>query len=480
VSAGARTAAAAAPEVTAVAPDDWRAAFGAALAEGRFLSLFAARDAAGAPEVRAALASGERVRILRTPVADGAVPSVVGLAPAAEWDEREARDLHGVRFDGHDPHRALAAHPADPGAWMTPVEGPHVHQVAVGPIHAGVIESGHFRFHVVGERVLHLDLRLFYKHRGLERAAEGQAPERGLALAARACGACAVANAVAYAQAHEAACGLWPDPGLRRVRTLLLELERIYNHLNDIGAICAGIGFAAGNMAFAALKERAQRVNRALTGHRFLFGAVRLGRSDLRVALSAAAAARAELRAVGADAAVLWRQILFDASVRDRVAGAGVLPRAEAERLGCTGPSARASGVARDARSASPRLWYPGFRPALPPDPAGDVAARLEARAVELPAALAIADDLLGAPIGPGAAVPDEGPSAHGVGAVEGPRGETTCVLELREGRVARMRLRAASYANWPAVARAAAGAILPDFPLVNKSFELCYACADR
>ncbi len=151
--------------------------------------------------------------------------------------------------------------------------------MAVGPIHAGVIESGHFRFHVVGERILHLDPRLFYKHRGLERAAEGREPVEGLAFAQRACGACAVANSVAYALACEGVLGLMPSRELRRARTLLLELERLYNHLNDIAAICAGVGFAAGNMAFAALKERAMRLNDFLAGHRFLFGSIELGGS---------------------------------------------------------------------------------------------------------------------------------------------------------------------------------------------------------
>ncbi|HEU5320346.1 MAG TPA: TSUP family transporter, partial [Methylomirabilota bacterium] len=159
---------------------------------------------------------------------------------------REARDLHGVTFAGHSPHRPLVHHPADLAAWTTPVHGEDVHQVAVGPIHAGVIESGHFRFHLVGERILKLDPRLFHKHRGLERAAEGRTPFQARAVVQRACAACAVTNGVAYAQAVEQALGLWPDDDLRRMRTLLLELERLYNHLNDIGAVCAGVGLAAG------------------------------------------------------------------------------------------------------------------------------------------------------------------------------------------------------------------------------------------
>ena len=172
---------------------------------------------------------------------DGRVPSVVDLAPAAGWDEREAADLYGIGFDGHEPLRPLLDHDAPLDRWTVPVRGHDPYDVAVGPIHAGVIESGHFRFRVVGDRILHVDVRLFYKHRGLERAAEGATLEDGLAYAARACAACAVTNSVAYAHACEEALGLAPTPELARVRTILLELERVWSHLNDIAAICAGV-----------------------------------------------------------------------------------------------------------------------------------------------------------------------------------------------------------------------------------------------
>ena len=187
---------------------------------------------------------------LETVVAqDGAVPTIVDLAPAAGWDEREAHDLQGVGFAGHEPLRPLVDHDLRLDRWTVPVRGHDAFQVAVGPIHAGIIESGHFRIHVVGERILHLDARLFYKHRGLERAAEGHTLDEGLAYASRACAACAVANGVAYAHACEDALGLAPDVELARVRTILLELERMWSHLNDLAAICAGVGLAAGNNA---------------------------------------------------------------------------------------------------------------------------------------------------------------------------------------------------------------------------------------
>ena len=289
-----------------------------------------------------------------------------------------------------------------------------------------------------------------------------------------------MANTVAFAHAVEQASGLRPDTATRRARTLVLELERLYNHVNDLGAICAGVGFAPGAMAFASFKERAQRIVLGLTGHRFMFGSVTVGGSRLAVPASTAAWARSALADLMRDVTPAWRALLFDASLRDRVTGAGVLPRGEALRLGTVGPAARASGVRGDVRGESPRLWYPGFHPALPPTPDGDVAARMEARAVELAQTFPMLDELLSPPPRPGTTVREGSRSAHGAGRVESARGETSCVVELDGPRVRRVHLRTSSYANWPSVIRAATGGLLSDFPLVNKSFELCYACVDR
>jgi Ni,Fe-hydrogenase III large subunit len=406
------------------------------------------------------------------------IPTIVDLVPAAEWPEREAHDLYGMRFTGHEPLRPLLSH--EDGEWRVPVQGGGVHEVAVGPIHAGVIESGHFRFHNVGERILLLDLRLFYKHRGLERAAEGSTLEDGIAFAQRACAACAVSNSIAYAQAAEQLLGLAPTPELARARTVLLELERLYNHLHDLSAICAGVGFAAGAMAFAAGKEEAQRVNAALAGHRFLFGAVAVGGSAVEIAAAGAASAAQQIERIHDAASRNWREMLFNASVQDRLRGVGTLSRHEAVRLGAVGPAARASGVDDDVRTTAVGLCYKGFRPSLPTRRGGDVAARAEIRHVEIVASAKILVSLLDGPL-QAARARDVAPEGNvGVGRVEGPRGETVCCLEAAGGTVTRLHLRTASYRNWPVLARVVPGNLLPDFPLINKSFELCYACADR
>jgi Ni,Fe-hydrogenase III large subunit len=461
-----------------VAVGAWREQISTVLAGGaRFGGAWASGQA-----WRALILSPGHRRVLSCDAPDARVDTIVDFVEAAAWDEREAHDLHGLEFTGHDPMRPLAAHPDELATWTTPVSGDGVHQVAVGPIHAGVIESGHFRFHVVGERILTVDPRLFYKHRGLERAATGLTPDQALAYAGRACAACAATNTIAYASAVEDALGRSAAPNVRIARTLLLELERLYNHLHDISAICAGVGFAPGTMTFAALKDRAQQVNADLTGHRFMFGAVAVARSDLSCDEPAVDQARSQLRDIRSDAAAAWRDLEFAGSMQARLDDIGILSHDDALRLGAVGPAARAADVDHDARTDSPQLWYSGFAPARLPDATGDVAARLRIRVAEIETSCDLLDELLATPIEPGVASATRAPTTLGVGIAESPRGQTTCTVEVsgQPSRIERLHLRTGSYANWPAVAHAAAGNLLPDFPLINKSFELCYACVDR
>ncbi|HUF00920.1 MAG TPA: NADH-quinone oxidoreductase subunit C [Gaiellaceae bacterium] len=442
-----------------------------------FAGLYAV--AAGGPVRTVLVSDGGELRIETVAPIDGAVPSIVDLAPAG-WDEREAHDVYGIRFEGHEPLRPLVAHDLDVSAWTVPVEGQDPYQVAVGPIHAGVIESGHFRFHLVGEKILHLDARLFYKHRGLERAAEGTSLAEGLRYVSRACAACSVTNAVAYAQAVEESRGRHPTTELARARTVLLELERVWSHLNDISAICAGTGLAAGAQRFAGLTERARRLNEQLTGHRFLFGTVTIGGSDLTVDAVAVAAAREELDRLRDESASGWRELVFNRSFDDRLVDVGIVRGRDARRLGAVGPAARAGGLAVDVRAVSPRLAYDDFAPVTSSRGSGDVKSRLEQRHIELVQSFQLLETLLARPLGPTAAENGAPPRAVAASRVESPRGATLCVVERDGDRLSRVHLRTGSYANWPVVAFAAAGNMLPDFPLINKSFELCYACADR
>ncbi len=466
-------------EIRGVPPDRWRDTVSFLLQHGYTFCGLHVTSPAGVVELRAAFIRDGAFHMITCQPDPQQAPTLIDLVPAAAWDEREAADLSGLVFSDHRT-RPLITHPEQLERWTTSVRGHDTHQVAVGPIHAGIIESGHFRFHVVGERILHLDLRLFYKQRGLERAAVGKPLEQALAVAQRACAACAVTNSVAYAHACEQALGLIPSSELSRTRTALLELERLYNHLNDIGAACAGIGFSPGNMIFATLKERAQRVNRMLTGHRFLFDTVQVTRSDLEISEHSALAARRELRDIRDAAERAWHEVLFHGSVQNRFDGVGAITAADATALGAVGPAARACGLAHDTRSATPRLTYPDFQVAAPADPSGDVRARVEMRALELPTTFELLDSLLARAIRPAECTPGHEPIATGMAAVESPRGRTFCTVERDGTTVTRLRLRTSSYANWPAVALAATDNLLPEFPLINKSFELCYACCDR
>jgi Ni,Fe-hydrogenase III component G len=291
-----------------------RAADGAQL-----LTFFGAdeRARAGGFALYAAFLSRDgRTDVLRTAVDPLAAryPSVTPALPAAHWDEREIADLLGVIAEGHPDPRPLVRRPDwpdhvyplrkdfDPAAMppsprelesfeARPVEGEGVVEIPVGPIHAGIIEPGHFRFAAIGELVLQLEPRLFYTHRGIEKMAEGRTPGQALMLAERLCGACAFSHAVAFCEAIESLAAAQPPPRAQWARTLLLELERLYNHLGDAGNICAGTGFAVGTMRGAMLKERLQQLNERLVGHRFLRGACAPGglRRDLEPATVAAA-----------------------------------------------------------------------------------------------------------------------------------------------------------------------------------------------
>jgi len=241
------------------------------------------------------LPSGELVSIeAQVDPARPTFPSVTRVVPAAHWYEREVKDLFGVDPQGHpdprrlvlhddwprglhplrkdfDAHRAVAREPHAHGA-VTGVQGDGVMEVPVGPIHAGIIEPGHFRFGGVGELVFQLEARLFYTHRGIEKAAEGAGVDRVLFLAERLCAACSLAHGVAYSQAIEALAAVMPSMRARLIRSVLLELERLYNHVGDIANLCAGAALQLGVYQGGILKERLQELNAASAGHRYLFG----------------------------------------------------------------------------------------------------------------------------------------------------------------------------------------------------------------
>ena len=459
-----------------------------------------------AVEAVVARPDGDLARLrVALPLSEPSYASLSSLVPAAHWDEREAKDLLGIVPVGHPDPRTLVLHerwphgyhplrkdvPADvrpPEAerHFVPFEvhGEGVYQLPVGPIHAGVIEPGHFRFSAIGERVLHLDARLGFVHRGLEKLVEGRSFGAALPLVERACGVCTVTHAMAYSQAVETLTATTIPERAQWARVLLAELERLYNHVGDLGNICAGIGFQPAVARLGWLKERLLRANDALTGHRYLTGVVGPGGLLGDFDPLGLAALPETLDVIGLELASAVRSIVRSEGVMGRFHGTGVVSADTAAALGALGVAARASGLAQDLRRDRPYAAYDELDVGLVTASTGDVAARFHVRAQEAHESLRLIREASGRlPAGPIntllAAVPTVGDSA--LGAVEGPRGASWVWLRAgADGTIDRLRLRSASFANWPVVAAAVPGNLVPDFPLINKSFELCYACTDR
>jgi Ni,Fe-hydrogenase III large subunit len=430
-------------------------------------------------------------------------PSMTRLCPAAHWLEREMQDLLGVVPEGHPDPRPLVGHDGWPAgfhplrrdaktppedAWpprfpVPPVEGEGVFEIPVGPIHAGIIEPGHFRFSSVGESILKLDAKLGWLYRGLETLAAGASIQRGLELAEHTCGLCAFSHALAFSQAVEELAGVPAPPRARAIRTLGGELERLYNHLGDLAGILNDVAYTVGYSEGLRLKEIAQRVNAALFGHRFLRGVCVPGGVARDLDDPQLLWLRSVLSDVRADVEAIHRTVAANAAVMDRLRGAGALSVTAATDLGVVGPPARACGIARDVRRDHPYAFYRDLDFAVPLRESGDVWARFEVRIEEIHESLNLIDQLvLRLPGGPLTAHLGEiVPGRAGFGLVESPRGRLAhWVRAGASGTIDEWRVRSASHANWPALTVAVLDNIVPDFPLINKSFNLCYACVDR
>ena len=484
----------------------WRAlAQDVAANGGRLLTLWASADDAGTPCLWAAYAVTGGVLLACCPrhAPSGAWPALDDLFPAAARQQRAVRDLSGLAASGADqrPWLRHAAWPADyaplaaahapppPPAELVAddyafvrVEGDGVHEIPVGPVHAGIIEPGHFRFSIVGEKVLRLEERLGYAHKGIERRFAALALADGQRLAARISGDSAVAFSWAYCQALEGMAGCTPPPRAAWLRALALELERSANHLGDLGALGNDAGFAFGLSQFSRLKELALRATETALGQRYLLDFVVPGgtRADLE---PAGAAALATLITLLTPEVERLRRIYDEhPGVRDRFVGAGRVAPELAARLGLAGLAGRASGQAFDLRVDAP--WEPyrdlAVRKAGHAD--GDVAARVAVRFDELLESLRLIGEILRRlPPGPcRAELAAPAAAALGVGLVEGWRGPVLIALEsAAAGRIRRCHPHDPSSLNWPVLEHAVIGNIVPDFPLINKSFNLSYSGHD-
>jgi Ni,Fe-hydrogenase III large subunit/Ni,Fe-hydrogenase III component G len=488
----------------------WRDACVKAASEGgRLVALWGSDLGTGRTlrfAVHAALVVQSGLVVLTCGVTDE-FPDLSDIFPAANRMQRAVADLLGIRACAPADARKWLRHAAwnagefplrkdfpiegrghgnqggyDDAYPFVPVAGDAVHEIAVGPVHAGTIEPGHFRFSVVGERVLRLEERLGYKHKGVEKQFERLDVTQGAKLAGRISCDSTVAYAWAYAMAVEAVAGVTPPARALTLRAVCLELERIANHLGDLGFLGNDAGLAFGLAQFLRLKEELLRTHVGLFGHRYLMDVVIPGGIARDLPATGIAALREACDAVESEVKTL-RSIYEDhPGLQDRFINCGrVMPHLAAQ-LGLTGVAGRASAQAWDLRAQFPCAPYDSLDVQMATHRNGDVAARASVRFDEVIESVRLVRLLLELmPLGAvSAQIPVAREGAIGCGWVEGWRGEVFIYLEAGpRGSIARLHPHDPSWQAWPVLEHAVLGNIVPDFPLINKSFNLSYSGHD-
>ena len=411
-------------------------------------------------------------------------PALTRRHAQAHLFEREAWEQHGLVPQGHPwlkPVRKNNGNAPAVGEFFR-VDGREVHEVAVGPVHAGVIEPGHFRFQCAGEEVLHLEIALGYQHRGIEEAIRGGPHRATLAQMETIAGDSTIAHATAHALVCEALAGTEAPLRAQWLRAVALELERLANHAGDIGALANDVAFLPTTSACGKIRGDFLNLTALLCGNRFGRGLVRPGgcRHELEPARAAELGERMKTAMSEFEEAAAW---LWDsASVRARFEGTGPVTDELAAELGLVGPAARASGLVRDVRYDHPAGWHRFAQVPVAVWPGGDVFARARVRSLEAQRSGAfIAEQLAAAPEGPlSEALPPMAADTLAVALTEGWRGET-CHVALTDaaGKFRRYKIVDPSFHNWTGLAMALRGQAISDFPLCNKSFNLSYCGFD-
>ncbi len=435
------------------------------------------------------------------PQEDPRFGSLATISYPASLYEREIHDLFGIIPEGHPDLRPMVRHgfwpdgyyPLRKGA-VTPeefsddgspfpfrqVEGEGIYEIPVGPVHAGVIEPGHFRFSVDGETIIDMKARLYFTHKGTEKLFEGREAADGVALAERISGDSSVGHCLAYCQAVEALAGVEVPPKAAYWRVVLLELERLYNHIADVGAIANDTGFAFAHAHCFRIRERLLRLNKRLTGHRLLRGVLQPGGVDRD--FPRGLDVPREIDAIHADFEEVLELCCNNSMVRDRLRGTGRLTEATARDHGVLGYVARASGLDRDERRDHPFAAYGRLAPRIPVLAGGDVESRTMVRVEEVRTSVElIREAVAGMPEGSFNTAPGPIPPwGTGVGCVEGWRGAIIhWIMADNAGRLYRVKVKDPSFVNWRALKFALLKNIVPDFPLCNKSFNLSYSGND-
>jgi Ni,Fe-hydrogenase III large subunit len=470
-------------------------------ANTRLVSIFGSTDDSGVRRVHYLIdVNGREYRMFSSPVT-GTIPSATEVTPAAAWYERELRDQYGIECDGHPDMRPLLLHENWPGnvhpmindvshvPWINgegqyrflKVQGDGVCEVPVGPIHAGIIEPGHFRFSVVGDTVLHLELRHFYTHKGTEKLFENAPLMDGVMIAESVSGDNCFAHAVAYCQAIENALALSVPPRAQAIRLIGLELERMIAHIADVGALCGDVGFSVPAAYTAGIKESLLQASSRFFGTRFWRGMAAPGGVTRDLASAETSEFGAIVTSAARDFARMARLILHTSSVQNRFESTGILTVEIARQLAVVGPAARASGIRMDVRRDHPSGRYRNVNVDVPQYKYGDVLARARIRIDETAISTGlILETLKDLPAGSILVPVPPSSNAEALSAVESPRGELLYWVRIRDGKIARCHIKSPSFQNWPALPQAMPGNIIADFPLINKSFNLSYSGCDR
>ena len=431
-------------------------------------------------------------------------PSITPKIPAAHWYEREIKDMFGLEPVGHPDPYTLVLHGNFPDNTyplrkdfnintrlphlesklpFKRVEGEGVFEIPVGPIHAGIIEPGHFRFSAVGDSILYLDAKLFYTHKGTEKIFEAMPFTKALFLAERICGVCAASHATGYCQAIEKVAGVEIPPRAKFIRTIILELERLYNHIGDVGNVCAGASFLMCASHGFRIREYLQKLNETITGNRYLRGIITIGGVRFDIDYDLKERILNLLTIIKKDFKELIDIMFASSSLLDRMETTGRLSTETAKGLGVVGVPARASGICRDTRINHPYAAYSEVDFDIPVYyNEGDVCARVKVRIDEVSQSISIIEQCFSKmPEGSiKTTIKELPPYKQALSYVESPRGEDIYwVMTAPNNRLFRYKVRSPSFCNWPAIPYTIPGNIVPDFPLINKSFELCYSCTD-
>ena len=479
-----------------VTEEEWRRVAGE-IAAGRATLLGLWGDGGDVPAVHMAIASTDTTDIAVASLLcpDGHFPSVGALHHPAIRLERAIASLYGLEPVGApdtrpwldlgfwDVQHPLGARQAAPVLRLAytflPVEGESLHQIPVGPVHAGIIEPGHFRFTAGGETVARLEQRLGYVHKGIESLMTGATVERASQLAARTSGDSTVAYGIAFAHAIEAALCIEAPPRAQYLRALMGELERLANHLGDVGAICNDASFALMHAHCGILRERVLRAADAAFGHRLMMDRVVPGGIVVDLDAAGAASIRDCLQEIRQRFPRLVELYDNTASLQDRTVATGVATAELVRQFGAGGYVGRASGRNVDVRKMPGYVPYDQLDFSVPVLAAGDVNARVWIRIREVEQSLALIEQILERLPGGPIRMPMAVATTEGLGFAEGFRGDILAWVRLDGGHVARCHLRDPSWFQWPLLEAAIEGNIVADFPLCNKSFNCSYSGHD-